>query len=110
MIEHLFDISQCGYTPGMTVATTLGIRELRDGLSRHIAAVREGEEIIVTDHGKPVARITPYRASRTEEVLNELTAQGLATPPRTKERWIPNPIKLEDETFSLSELLIEMRK
>lgn len=94
----------------MTVAITLGIRELRDGLSRHIASVREGEEIIVTDHGRPVARITPYRSNRTVDILEELTRQGLARPPRSKERWVPNPIKPHDEDFSLSQLVIEMRE
>jgi prevent-host-death family protein len=38
---------------------SVGVRELRDGLSRHLASVREGTEITVTDHGKPVARIVP---------------------------------------------------
>ena len=37
----------------------IGIRELRDGLSRHLASVREGHTITVTDHGKPIARIIP---------------------------------------------------
>ena len=44
---------------------TIGIRELRDGLSRHLAEVREGGEIIVTDHGKPIARIVPFGISPT---------------------------------------------
>ena len=39
----------------------VGIRVLRDNLSRYISRVREGEEVIVTDHGKPVARIAPPR-------------------------------------------------
>ncbi len=42
--------------------TIVGIRELRDGLSKHIAAVRDGATITVTDHGEPVARITPIGA------------------------------------------------
>ena len=33
----------------------VGVRELRDGLSRHLATVREGHTITVTDHGRPVA-------------------------------------------------------
>lgn len=37
----------------------VGIRELRDGLSRYLAKVRDGVEITVTDHGKAVARIVP---------------------------------------------------
>ena len=38
----------------------VGIRELRDNLSRHLEAVKEGGELTVTEHGKPVARIVPY--------------------------------------------------
>ena len=35
----------------------VGIRELRDGLSRYLAEVRAGRT--VTDHGRPIARIVP---------------------------------------------------
>jgi prevent-host-death family protein len=37
----------------------VGIRVLRDGLSRWIARVREGDVVVVTDHGKPVAYLAP---------------------------------------------------
>ena len=32
---------------------SVGIRELRDGLSRYLAEVRAGRSITVTDHGRP---------------------------------------------------------
>lgn len=49
----------------------VGVRELRDGLSRYLTAVRGGAEVTVTDHGKPVARLVPYAASGSglEQVL-----------------------------------------
>ena len=37
----------------------VGVRELRHGLSRHLASVQKGHTITVTDHGRPVARIVP---------------------------------------------------
>jgi antitoxin (DNA-binding transcriptional repressor) of toxin-antitoxin stability system len=37
----------------------VGIRELRDGLSRCLAEVRRGRTITVIDHGRAVARIVP---------------------------------------------------
>jgi antitoxin (DNA-binding transcriptional repressor) of toxin-antitoxin stability system len=40
---------------------SVGIRELRDGLSRYLAQVRAGRT--VTDHGRPVAR-SPGRPDR----------------------------------------------
>ncbi|MGH9273997.1 MAG: type II toxin-antitoxin system Phd/YefM family antitoxin [Acidimicrobiales bacterium] len=55
----------------MKSATTIGIRELRDGLSRHLATVRSGAEITITDHGKPIARIVPVGGSRLEQLIAE---------------------------------------
>lgn len=33
----------------------VGVRELRNNLSRYLERVRGGEEVIVTDRGSPVA-------------------------------------------------------
>lgn len=52
----------------------VGIRELRDGLSRHLAAVRAGETITVTDHGTPIARIVPVTGM---SVIERLEAEGV---------------------------------
>ena len=38
----------------------MGIRRLRDELSRQIARVRRGKRLVVTDRGKPVAVLMPY--------------------------------------------------
>jgi prevent-host-death family protein len=35
----------------------MGVRELKNGLSRALRQVREGETIEVTEHGRPVARL-----------------------------------------------------
>jgi len=55
----------------------VGVRELRDGLSRHLATVRSGQTITVTDHGKPIARIVPIEAPTA---LERLIAEGRVTP------------------------------
>lgn len=62
----------------------IGIRELRDGLSRYLAAVRGGDVVTVTDHGKPVARLVPYAAESGLEhwlaptVFREVQARATA--------------------------------
>ena len=38
---------------------TAGIREVRQNLSALLREVREGREIVITDRGEPVARLTP---------------------------------------------------
>ena len=37
---------------------TAGIREVRQNLSALLREVREGREIVITDRGEPVARLT----------------------------------------------------
>ena len=64
----------------------IGIRELRDGLSRHLAQVRKGHTITVTDHGKPIARIVPVDGPSK---LQQLVAEGKVRPPRQRKHPAP---------------------
>lgn len=48
----------------------VGIRDLRDSLSRWIEKVKKGDQVVVTDHGKAVALLTappPVKRKETEE-------------------------------------------
>jgi prevent-host-death family protein len=51
----------------------VGVRELRNNLSRYLDRVREGEELVVTDRGNAVARVLPIGVER---VLDRLTPRG----------------------------------
>ena len=56
----------------------IGVRELRDHLSRYLAQVADGQEITVTDRGKAIARVVPVdRLSK----MDQLIAEGVITPP-----------------------------
>jgi prevent-host-death family protein len=68
----------------------IGIRELRDGLSRHLATVRDGHTITVTDHGRPVARIIPVGVPTK---LEQLIAEGKVTPASGRKGKRPAPIR-----------------
>lgn len=67
----------------------VGVRDLRDGLSRHLAAVRGGQTITVTDHGKPIARIVPIEAPTA---LERLIAEGRVTPATRSKQPSMEPI------------------
>ena len=57
----------------------VAISELKAKLSEYLKAVRAGEEVIVTDRGKPVARLAPISgADDTESRLRGLFRAGLA--------------------------------
>jgi prevent-host-death family protein len=58
------------YTSGMDVPVT----ELRAHLSDWLERVREGEEVVVTDRGVPVARLLGISATAT---LQRLAADGV---------------------------------
>ncbi|TCC52905.1 type II toxin-antitoxin system prevent-host-death family antitoxin [Kribbella capetownensis] len=82
----------------------IGIRELRDGLSRHLAEVREGRTITITDHGKPIARIVPVDGPTK---LQQLVAEGKARPPLRKKRPAGIPTKADG---IVSDLIAEQRR
>ena len=43
---------------------TAGVREARQDLSSLIDDVRKGREVVITDHGRPVARLVPIRGHK----------------------------------------------
>ena len=46
-----------------------GIRELRDHLSHYLERVQAGEEVVVTDRGRAIARVLPIDGERTIDRL-----------------------------------------
>jgi prevent-host-death family protein len=42
------------------VQENLGVREVKARLSSLLKKVREGQEIIITDRGKPIGKIVPF--------------------------------------------------
>lgn len=69
----------------------VGIRELRDHLSRYLAQVRQGGEIVATKRGQPVARFVPVGGERT---MDRLIREGLVTPPEHPgHRDLPPPVE-----------------
>jgi prevent-host-death family protein len=47
----------------------MGIRELRDNLTKTIREVRRGESIEITHDGEPVALLSPLRPDRLEQLI-----------------------------------------
>jgi prevent-host-death family protein len=62
------------------MAATVGIRELRQNLSRYIARVKEGETLTVTERGREVARLSP--AGPKDSAVARLVAERGATMPK----------------------------
>jgi len=88
-----------------------GIKDLKHRLSHDPSIVREGKEVIITDRGKPVARIICEHSPRQSirMALHPLVQEGLLTlPTRDTDRDIPQPVKTDGKL--VSEMVIGDRR
>lgn len=74
-------------------ARTIGVRDAKAQLSRLLRDVQQGREWVITDHGKPVARLVPApaRGLSLDERLRRLEEMGLLEAPRGDARDLPPP-------------------
>jgi prevent-host-death family protein len=71
----------------------VGVRDLKNSLSRYLKRVKEGETIVVTERGNPVARIPPGTVpDRTARLMAEGRISWSGRPFRPPKRLIrPRP-------------------
>jgi prevent-host-death family protein len=82
---------------------TVNISDLKAQLSAHIQLVRDGEEVLVCDRNKPVARIVPCRLEDRSEQEQRLVARGVLMPPLKKRpasvSWPEPPGNVSDKAM-----------
>jgi prevent-host-death family protein len=82
---------------------TVNISDLKARLSEHIQLVRDGEEVLVCDRNKPVARIVPCSTNDYPERERRLIARGVLVPPKKRLRspvsWPDPPGNISDEVM-----------
>jgi prevent-host-death family protein len=86
------------------MAVEVGVRELRNNLSQYLERVRAGDEVLVTDRGRAIARVLPLSGERT---LDRLIAEGLVTPAKQPKRASSRPIRTAG---TVSDLVAEQRR
>ena len=87
---------------------TIGIRELKTHLSRHLKRVRAGVRLVVTEHGRSIATIAPVNSPPGLDWAHQLVAEGGA-------RWnggkpAPAARPAVARTKSASAMVIEDRR
>lgn len=87
----------------------VGVRELRQNLSVYLRRIAQGETLRVTEHGHPVALLTPV--PKTESAaLDRLEAEGLLERrAKPRKRRLPRPLP-DDGGPTLSEIIIRERE
>jgi prevent-host-death family protein len=82
----------------------VGVRELHDRLSEYLQRVEEGQEVLVTRRGRPVARLS---AAESRDPLTELAERGLVRLPRRRRSARRARVKA---TGPVSDLVAEQRR
>jgi thiamine biosynthesis protein ThiS len=98
-----------GGAPEHRAVQTVGVRALKADLSRYLAAVRDGGEVVVTDHGRPIARVVPIHEKGSAGRLAELIAAGEAEPAARLTRTVPRPARLPGDA-AISDLVPGQRR
>ncbi len=67
---------------------TVGVKELKNRLTQYLRRTKQGEEVVVTERGRPIALLRPVLAEEKpaslEAKLARLAARGLVTLPTQK--------------------------
>ena len=86
----------------------VSVRDLKSRLSEYLRQVKQGETIIITDHGQPVGRLVP--AGQTpEERLKVLQDAGLVAWNGQKLKPIM-PVAVNRSDRQVSDILVGMRE
>lgn len=83
----------------------VGIRDLRNHLSKYLDQVRRGQEVVVTDRGRAVAKVVPLSGQRP---IDQLLADGVVTPAAQNRR--SRPRHRIGSTEPVSDLVGEQRR
>ncbi len=76
---------------------SVGVKELKGKLSSYIAQAKEGQEIVITEHGKDVALMIPL--SRERRAVKSLMDEGRAKWSGGKPKGMPG-IKIKGKALS----------
>jgi prevent-host-death family protein len=90
------------------IETTVGIRAFKARLSEYMRQVKQGQSLVITEHGKPVGRILPVEMS-LEERIESLRKAGLVEWSGRKLRDIKPPAVNRGDKLA-SDVVVELRE
>jgi prevent-host-death family protein len=88
---------------------TVGIRDLKANLSRHLKRVRSGTRLIVTERGRAIASIQPLETPDDAEWAHGLVASGRARWSGGKPEGARPPVRTKGRR-SVSDAVLEDRR
>ncbi len=90
----------------------VAVRELKDHLSEYLNRAAAGEEVVVTSHGKPIARLAPLKQCHDDEsAIERLRSKPWVRPGKGEPlRLVENPMVWKYAEPSLSDWVLEARE
>ncbi len=85
----------------------VGIRTLKDQLSRYLKRASQGERIVVTDRGKPIALLCSISEGEAARSVWRMVESGVARWDGGKPRGSASPPRIKGKTTA--EVLLEDR-
>ena len=86
----------------------VGVRDLKARLSKYLRQVSQGQTVIITDHGRPVGRLSPVDQP-LDERLKALQDAGLVAWNGQKPKKV-TPTTVNRSERQVSDILVEMRE
>lgn len=83
----------------MPAVATVGLFDAKTHLSEYVARAEAGEEVVITRHNKPVAKLVPLSAPSA-------TARPAVEPPPFRQRTYPSRLLVEG--YSLNKLAADL--
>ncbi len=87
--------------------TEVGIRALKDQLSRYLKRARRGERIVVTDRGEPIVVLSSVSESEASQSAWGMVETGVARWNGGKPRGSASPARIKGKTTA--EVVLEDR-
>ena len=84
------------------------VRDLKSRLSRYLRQVQQGETVVVTLRGKPIARLVPLPSLPLEERL--ATLPGINAGTGGKPRGLTRPVRVKPGQKSVADIVMEERR
>lgn len=88
-----------------------GIKEIKNNLSRYLARVKDGEEVMITERGKAIARIVKENSKNMaiRETLSQWIDRGVVIMPSSGPRR-EAPVRYKAGGKTVAEMVIEDRR
>lgn len=84
------------------------VKDLKNKLSYYLREVKKGEKILVTEHERVIATITPVERAEEDSQLISLVREGFAVWNGGKPAGSRSPVKIKGET--VSDIVLEDRR